>query len=164
MLLSFSIMNTEKINKVTQKFYKTENVEEFRVGDTIEVVTIIRDGDKQRKQIFKGLVIAIKGSGLGKTFTVRKISYGVGVEKIFPIHSPNVASVKVIKHGKPRRSKLYFMRERVGKLALKVKPGNAHTQENLIKAPKVEAKAEAEVSAEAETAEDTKAEAAESAK
>lgn len=151
-------MNTEKIAKVTAKFYKdSSKVEEFKVGDTVEVETIIRDGDKQRKQLFKGLVIAIKGKGLGRTFTVRKISYGIGVEKIFPVNSPNVAKVKLVRAGKPRRAKLYYLRERVGKKALKVKEGKAANQARLIKAPKIEEKApekqEETVSEEAQTAE-----------
>ncbi len=150
-------MNTEKIAKVTANFYKDQSkVEEFKVGDTVEVETIIRDGDKKRKQLFKGLVIAMKGKGLGRTFTVRKISYGVGVEKIFPVNSPNVASVTVIRAGKPRRSKLYYLRERIGKQALKVKEGKKATQQRVIKAPKVEEKPaeEAPVEAKAEKSEE----------
>ena len=115
-------MNTSLLTKVEQANSKSK-LPNFVVGDTVEVSTIIREGDKQRTQKFKGLVIAIKGSGTKKMFTVRKISYGIGVEKIFPIHSPNVGAITIIKHGNVRRSKLYFMRDRVGRSALKVRAG-----------------------------------------
>ncbi len=90
---------------------------QFEVGDTIRVDVKIREGDRERIQAFEGTVIARKGSGVGETFTVRRVSYGVGVERVFPLHSPNVADVKVIRHGKIRRSKLYYLRDRVGKAA-----------------------------------------------
>lgn len=77
----------------------------------------IREGDKERVQAFEGTVIARKGSGISETFTVRRVSYGVGVERVFPIHSPNVKSVEVIRHGRVRRAKLYYLRDRVGKAA-----------------------------------------------
>ncbi len=115
-------MNTEILNKV-EKNYIRKDLPNFKVGDIVEVDVIIREGDKKRIQKFKGLVISISGSGTKKMFTVRKISYGVGVEKIFPLNSTNIAGITVIKNGKGRRSKLYYLRQRVGKLALKVKPG-----------------------------------------
>lgn len=89
----------------------------FEIGDTVRVDVKIREGERERIQAFEGTVIAIKGSGVSKTFTVRRVSYGVGVERVFPIHSPNVAAVKVIRHGKVRRTKLYYLRDRVGKAA-----------------------------------------------
>ncbi len=89
----------------------------FEIGDTVRVDVKIREGERERIQAFEGTVIAIKGSGVSKTFTVRRVSYGVGVERVFPIHSPNVAAVKVIRHGKVRRTKLYYLRNRVGKAA-----------------------------------------------
>lgn len=89
----------------------------FEIGDTVRVDVKIREGDRERIQAFEGTVIARKGSGVGETFTVRRVSYGVGVERVFPLHSPNVADVKVIRHGKIRRSKLYYLRDRVGKAA-----------------------------------------------
>ena len=92
----------------------------FSVGDVVEVHVKIKEGDKERIQIFKGIVIAIKNKGVSKTFTVRKISYGVGVEKIFPLYAPVITKIKVVKTGKVKRSKLYYMRARVGKLAMKV--------------------------------------------
>ncbi|MCS7317037.1 MAG: 50S ribosomal protein L19 [Candidatus Dojkabacteria bacterium] len=122
-------MVSELIERVTNKYKKT-SIPKIKVGQTVEVSTIIREGDKSRIQVFKGLVIAIKGSGVSKTFTVRKISYGVGVEKIFPLHSPNIADIKIITEEKVRRSKLYFMRDRVGKMSTRVKKGNMLVYEN----------------------------------
>lgn len=113
-------MNTIVLNKVETKYIKSE-VADFVVGDTVAVSQVIREGDKKRKQVFKGIVLAIKGSGLRKTFTVRKISYGVGVEKIFPLYSPNIEQIEILKHGKVRRSKIYYMRNRIGKSAMKIK-------------------------------------------
>lgn len=89
----------------------------FEIGDTVRVDVNIREGDHERIQAFEGTVIARKGSGISETFTVRRVSYGVGVERVFPIHSPNVKEVKVVRRGKVRRAKLYFLRDRVGKAA-----------------------------------------------
>ena len=89
----------------------------FAIGDTVRVDVKIREGDRERIQAFEGTVIAKRGSGVAETFTVRRISYGVGVERVFPLHSPNVAGVTVVRHGKVRRSKLYYLRDRVGKAA-----------------------------------------------
>jgi large subunit ribosomal protein L19 len=118
----------------------------FDVGDTISINTIVREGEKKRTQIFKGLVIAIKGSGVRKTFTVRKISAGVGVEKILPYNSPNVGAITIVKKGDVRKSKLYYMRKRIGKKALKVKDGIMVPEETVVQ-PEVVAEVEAEVSA-----------------
>lgn len=90
---------------------------EFSIGDTVRVDVKIREGERERIQAFEGTVIAMKGSGISKTFTVRRVSYGVGVERVFPMHSPNVAAVKVVRRGKVRRTKLYYLRDRVGKAA-----------------------------------------------
>ena len=87
----------------------------INIGDTVVVHCRIKDGNNERIQLFEGTVIAKKGGGISETFTVRKISYGVGVEKIFPVHSPNVAKVDVVRKGKVRRAKLYYLRDRVGK-------------------------------------------------
>ena len=92
----------------------------IRIGDTIRVHNRIKEGNRQRIQMFEGTVIAKHGGGISETFTVRRISYGVGVEKTFPIHSPNVEKVDIIRVGKVRRAKLYYLRGRVGK-ASKVK-------------------------------------------
>ncbi len=91
-----------------------------RIGDTIRVHNKIVEGTRERIQLFEGTVIAKHGGGISETFTVRRVSYGVGVEKTFPIHSPNVAKVEVVRVGKVRRAKLYYLRDRVGK-ASKVK-------------------------------------------
>ncbi len=113
-------MNTILLSKIEQGYLK-ENLPAFSVGDTIKVHTKIIEGEKQRIQLFEGIVLAIKGSGTRKTFTVRRISNGIGVEKIFPLHSPNIAKIDVIKTGSVRRAKLYYMRERIGKKAMFIK-------------------------------------------
>ncbi len=92
----------------------------FEIGDTIRIDVKIREGERERIQAFEGTVIAKHGSGISETFTVRRVSYGVGVERVFPVHSPNVADIKIVRRGKVRRAKLYYLRDRVGK-ASKVK-------------------------------------------
>ena len=94
-----------------------QEIPAFEVGDTVRIGVNIREGDKERVQMFEGTVIARKGSGISETFTVRRVSYGVGIERVFPIHSPNVKEVKVIRRGKVRRAKLYYLRDRVCKAA-----------------------------------------------
>ena len=89
----------------------------FKIGDTVRVHVNIREGDRERIQMFEGTVIARIGSGVSETFTVRRISYGVGVERVFPVNSTNVKGVDVIRNGRVRRSKLYYLRDRVGKAA-----------------------------------------------
>ncbi len=90
---------------------------QFNIGDTVKVGVNIREGEKERVQNFEGTVIARKGSGVGETFTVRRVAYGVGVERVFPLHSPNVKDVTVVRKGRVRRAKLYYLRDRVGKAA-----------------------------------------------
>ena len=92
-------------------------VPELNIGSTVRVLVKIREGNRERIQVFEGTMIAMKGSGVSSTFTVRRVAYGVGVERVFPVHSPNVAKVEVIRNGKVRRSKLYYLRDRVGKAA-----------------------------------------------
>jgi len=92
-----------------------QEVDQFKVGDTVKVHFKIVEGKNERVQIYEGLVIAMKNSKIGKTFTVRKISYGVGVERVFPIHSPRIVKVEVVRPGKVRRAKLYYIREKIGK-------------------------------------------------
>lgn len=92
----------------------------FNVGDTVKVSVKIKEGERERIQLFEGTVIAKKHGGIEETFTVRRVSYGVGVERVFPLHSPNVEKVEVIRRGRVRRSKIYYLRDRVGK-ASKVK-------------------------------------------
>jgi len=90
-------------------------LDQFKVGDTVKVHFKIVEGKTERVQIYEGLVIAMKNSRTGKAFTVRKISYGVGVERVFPIHSPRIVKVEVVRPGKVRRAKLYYIREKIGK-------------------------------------------------
>ena len=94
-----------------------DGVENFNVGDTVKVNYKVVEGTTERVQAFEGLVICKKNTGLRKTFTVRKISYGVGVERIFPMHSPRMESVEVLRHGRVRRAKLYYVRGKIGKEA-----------------------------------------------
>lgn len=102
--------------KLVEEGYK-KTLPSFRIGDTVRVTMKVKEGDKERLQSFEGIVIGRKGSGLRETFTVRKISYGIGVEKIFPIHSPLIEEIKVIKQGEVRRAKLYYLRHKKGKAA-----------------------------------------------
>ena len=94
-----------------------ENVPQFNVGDTVKVHVQIKEGDKSRIQIFEGTVIAKKHGGISETFTVRRVAHGCGIERVFPVHAPAVAKVEVVRHGKVRRAKLYYLRDRVGKAA-----------------------------------------------
>ncbi len=108
------------IKKIEQEQLK-EDVTPFNVGDTVKVHCRVVEGGKERVQIFAGLVIAKGGSGINAAFTVRKISYGEGVERVFPVHTPRIAKIEVTNKGKVRRAKLHYLRERVGKRALLVK-------------------------------------------
>ena len=92
-------------------------IPDLKVGNTVRVHVRIKEGNKERIQVFEGIIIKVQGAGVNKTFTVRKISYGVGVEKTWPLHSPNVEKVEVIRRGKVRRAKLNYLRDRVGKAA-----------------------------------------------
>ncbi len=94
-----------------------ESIPSFGVGDTVDVEVKIKEGDKERVQVFNGVVIGIKGSGVARTFTVRRIVQGEGVERVFPVHSPKVAGVTVKRRGRVRRAKLYYLRGRTGKAA-----------------------------------------------
>ena len=115
------LKKSEEINNGCTQAYRTDSLKSevpaIEIGDTVKVHVKIREGDKERIQVFEGTVIARKGSGISETFTVRRLSYGVGVERVFPLHSPNVAKVEVVRHGRVRRSKLYYLRDRVGKAA-----------------------------------------------
>lgn len=106
--------------KVVEEGYKRD-IPGFRIGDTVSVSMKVREGEKERVQTFTGVVIGRKGSGTRETFMVRKISYGIGVEKIFPLHSPRIEGIKVVKEGRVRRAKLYYLRGKKGKAATKVK-------------------------------------------
>ncbi len=107
-----------KIEKITNK-QLNPSIPEFRVGDTVRVGVRIIEGKKERVQAFEGVVISRKGFGVSETFTVRKMSGGVGVERIFPIHSPKLDSIEVVRKGKARRAKLYYARNIVGQWKLK---------------------------------------------
>ncbi|GAB4220990.1 MAG TPA: 50S ribosomal protein L19 [Spirochaetota bacterium] len=105
------------IQLVQNEFSKSYRDVNFEVGDTVKVHYRIIEGDKERIQVYEGIVIAIDNKGISKTFTVRRISYDVGVERIFPLHSPRIEKITVVRKGKKRRAKLYFLRERTGKSA-----------------------------------------------
>jgi large subunit ribosomal protein L19 len=96
---------------------KKANVPNVAIGDTVKVHLKVKEGNRERIQIFEGTVIAKKHGGIEETFTVRRISYGIGVEKVFPVHAPSIEKVEVVRHGKVRRAKLYYLRNRVGKAA-----------------------------------------------
>lgn len=106
----------DKISAFVSEQLKTE-LPKFEIGDTVVVHNKIVEGTRERIQLFEGTVIAKRNGGISETFTVRRIAYGVGVENTFPLHSPKVAKVEVIRHGKVRRAKLYYVRDRVGKAA-----------------------------------------------
>ncbi len=106
----------EKIQAFVSEQLKTE-IPQFGIGDGVKVYIRITEGEKTRTQLFEGTVIARHGGGISETFTVRRVSYGVGVEKTFPIHSPNVEKIEVFRLAKVRRAKLYYLRSRVGKAA-----------------------------------------------
>ena len=106
----------EKITAFVNEQLKTD-VPQFNIGDGVKVYVRITEGEKDRIQLFEGTVIAKHGGGISETFTVRRVSYGVGVEKTFPIHSPNVDKIVVFREGKVRRAKLYYLRSRVGQAA-----------------------------------------------
>ncbi len=99
---------------IQEKHLKKE-LPEFHIGDTVKVHVAIKEGDKERIQVFQGEVIARRGAGLGQSFTVRKVSFGIGVEKIFPIHGQTMRKIEVVRRGKVRRAKLYFLRNLKGK-------------------------------------------------
>ena len=97
--------------------YKKEEPPKADIGDTVRVHVRVKEGSRERIQVFEGTVIAKKHGGIEESFTVRRISYGIGVEKVFPLHAPSIEKVEVVRHGKVRRAKLYYLRDRVGKAA-----------------------------------------------
>lgn len=109
-------MNMNLVTEITKSQLRTD-IPSFRSGDTLKVYVKIKEGDKSRIQLFEGLVIARQGSGIGETFTVRKMSSQIGVERTFPIHSPIIDHIEVVRHGKVRRNKLYYLRGLSGKAA-----------------------------------------------
>ena len=113
-------MNQALLDKIESEQYRKGGVN-FKVGDSVRVHTKVTEGDKERIQIFSGVVIGRRGHGLNSTFTVRRISYGEGVERIFPVHSPRIDKVEVERQGSVRRAKLTYLRKRIGKSATLVK-------------------------------------------
>lgn len=105
------------IMKMVEQDYIKQDVPSFRPGDTVRVHVKVVEGGRERTQIFEGTVIRRRGSGLNETFTVRRLSHGVGVERTFPVHSPRLDKIEVIRRGRVRRARLYYLRERVGKAA-----------------------------------------------
>lgn len=137
--------------KTIEAQQKRANEEKFQVGDTVKVYFKIVEGKTERVQVYEGIVICMKNSGIGKTFTVRKISYGVGVERVFPLNSPRVEKIEILRRGKVRRAKLYYLRDKIGKDAkIKEQLGAKVTSE--IQAANAASAAAAE-SAKAKTAE-----------
>ena len=112
-------MNLGLVNEITKDQMKSD-LPSLAPGQTVRVDVKIKEGDKSRIQAYEGVVVKVQGSGIGQTFTVRKISYGVGVERTFPLNSPKIEKIEVTRFGKVRRAKLYYLRDRVGK-ATKVK-------------------------------------------
>ena len=104
------------IEEITKEQLRTD-LPAFRPGDTLRVHVKVVEGNRERIQVFEGVVIKRRGGGISETFTVRKISYGVGVERTFPLHTPKIAKIEVVRHGKVRRAKLYYLRELRGKAA-----------------------------------------------
>ncbi len=119
-------MKTEMLDAVESKSLK-KNIPHFEIGDVIDVHCRIKEGDKERIQIFTGTVIARKGRGINATFTVRRVVANEGVERIFPLHSPNVVDVRAVRSGKARRAKLYFLRKRTGRAAKLAHRHSKHT-------------------------------------
>jgi len=108
----------DALKLIEQESYKPEtNLPELNIGDTVKVHVRIKEGERERIQVFEGTIIAKKHGGIQETFTVRRLSYGVGVERVFPVHSPNVVKVEIVRRGRVRRAKLYYLRDRVGKAA-----------------------------------------------
>ena len=109
-------MNLGLVNEITKEQMKTD-LPDIRPGQTVRVDVMIKEGDKTRIQAYEGVVVKVQGSGIGKTFTVRKISSGVGVERTFPVHSPIIDKITIVRRGKVRRAKLFYLRNRSGKSA-----------------------------------------------
>ena len=104
------------IKTLTANYMKPE-LPEMNVGDTVRVTLRVKEGNRERNQVFEGTIIARKHGGINETITVRRVSYGVGCEKVFPVHSPSIVDVQTVRYGKVRRAKLYYLRNRVGKAA-----------------------------------------------
>ena len=112
-----SLGGLDALLKAVQEKYTNKKLQDFRVGDTVRVLVKVKEGDKERLQAFEGVVIRKRGSGTDATFTVRKVSYGIGIERTFPLYSPVIQEIQVLKRGIVRRARLYYLRERKGKAA-----------------------------------------------
>ena len=115
------------INEITASQVK-KDITPFKVGDGVRVHTKVREGDKERVQVYSGIVIARKGHGIHENFTVRRISYGEGVERVFPVNSPNIDKIEVERESEPMRARLYYLRNRTGKAAVAVKEREHRTE------------------------------------
>lgn len=132
-----------------EKSFMRDDIPDFNSGDTLKVHVKIKEGDKERTQVFQGVVIGRRGSGTNQTFTVRKMSNGIGVERVFPSHSPNIEKVELIRSGKVRRAKLYYLRDLTGKSArIKEKIVDTPKEAAAKAAPKAKAKPKAKKSEE----------------
>ncbi len=107
----------EELIKLVQAEYKRDDLPSFKAGDTLNVYVRISEGDKERVQLYKGVCLQRRGAGATETFTVRKISGGIGVERIFPVHSPSIDKIEVLRRGKVRRARLFYLRQKIGKQA-----------------------------------------------
>lgn len=114
--------------KLVEESVMLKDYPKFGVGDTVKVMTKIPEGDKVRLHPFEGVVLSVKGSGPNSVFTVRKVSYGEGVERVFNLYSPNIDRIEVIRRGKVRRAKIYYLRQKVGKRATKIKSAEPHSK------------------------------------
>lgn len=137
--------------KDVESAYLKETLPEFNVGDTVDVRVRITEGEKERTQTFTGIVIAKKGTGVRKVFTVRRIVQGEGVERVFPIHSPAVLDVKVVRQGRVRRAKLHYLRDRIGKAARVPARKLESRKDKANKASKAQPKADSPADAQPET-------------
>ena len=142
------------IIKAIENEQMKENNTSFGIGDTIKVHFKIIEGKTERIQVFEGVCIAMKGSGVKRTFTVRKISYGVGVERIFPLNSPKIDKIEVVRRGRIRRAKLYYLRDRVGKAA-KITELIVKKKHKKKKSQEIEPETKAEIKEEKKETEDT---------
>lgn len=122
-------MTRPAVIQALEKQQLKKGIPDFRIGDTIRVHTRIIEGDKERVQVFMGTVIARKGTGVSESFSVHRVAYGEGMERVFPLHSPRIAKIEVVKHGRVRRAKLYYLRGTSGKKA-KVKSVIGETRDN----------------------------------
>lgn len=133
-------MNTGAILQKIESEHLKKSVTPFNVGDTVKVHTRVVEGGKERIQMFQGIVLGRRGTGLNSSFTVRKISYGEGVERVFPLHSPAIAKIEIINRGRVRRAKLNYLRGRVGKRATQVKSASREAEAKMDAAAEAAAK------------------------